>query len=74
MANFAPKKWTNPSGKNSIFRLSLSLSLENIIKHIFLANIAQKKEDKKMANFGPNQWTNPFGKSQFFDFFNILYL
>ena len=48
MANFGPKAWTNPVGKNSIFRLSQHLvfaqkgvlSLQNTIKHIFLACIA----------------------------------
>ena len=75
MANFGPKPWTNPFGKNSIFRLSQHLvfiaqkgllSLQNTIKHIFLAYIALKKEDGKMANFGPKPWTNPFGKNSIF--------
>ena len=71
MANFRPKQWTNPFGKKSIFRLSRLLvfirkkafSLENIIKHIFLAYIAEKNEDKKMADFGPKPWTIAFGKN-----------
>ena len=71
MANFGPKPWNNPLGKNSIFRLSQHflfiaqkgvLLLQNPIKHIFLPFIALKKEDGKMANFGPKPWTNPFGK------------
>ena len=74
MANFGPKPWTNPVGKNSIFRLSQHLvfaqkgvlSLQNTIKHIFLAYIALRKEDGKMANFGPKPWTNPFGKNSIF--------
>ena len=75
MANFGPKPWTNPFGKNSIFRLSQHLvfiaqkgvsTLQNTIKHIFLAYIALKKEDGKMANFGPKPWTNPFGKNSIF--------
>ena len=75
MANFGPKPWTNPFGKNSIFRLSQHLvfiaqkgllSLQNTIKHIFLAYIALQKEDGKMANFGPKPWTNPFGKNSIF--------
>ena len=75
MANFGPKPWTNPFGKKSIFRLSQHLvfmaqkgvlSLQNSIKHIFLAYIALKKEDGKMANFGPKPWTNLFGKNSIF--------
>ena len=75
MANFGPKPWTNPFGKNSIFRLSQHLvfiaqkdllSLQNTIKHIFLAYIALKKEVGKMANFGPKPGTNFFGKNSIF--------
>ena len=75
MANFGPKSWTNPFGKNSIFRLFQNLvfiaqtsvlSLQNTKKHIFLASIALKKEHAKMANFGPKPWTNPFGKNSIF--------
>ena len=75
MAKFGPKPWSNPLGKNSIFRLSQHfvcivqkgvLSLENKIKHIFLAYIALKKKDAKMTNFGPKPWTNLFGKSSIF--------
>ena len=75
MPNFGPKPWTNPFGKHLIFRLSQHvvfkaykglLSLQNIIKHIFLAYIALKKEDGKMANFGPKPWTNPFAKNSIF--------
>ena len=74
-ANFGPKPWTNPFGKNSIFRLSKHLvfidqkgvlSLQNTIKHIFLPYIALKKGDGKMTNFGPKPWTNPFGKNSIF--------
>ena len=75
MANFETKPWTNPFGKNSIFRLSQHpffvaqkgvKKLQNTIKHIFLAYITFKKEDGKMANFGPKPWTNPFGKYYIF--------
>ena len=75
MANFGRKPWTNPFGKNSIFRLSQNfvfiaqkgvLSLQNTIKHIVLAYIALKKEDGKMANFGPKPWTNPFEQNSSF--------
>ena len=75
MANFGPKPWTNPFGKNSIFRLSQHLffiaqkgvlSLQNTIKHIFVAYIPLKKEDGKMAKFGPKPWSNPLGKNSIF--------
>ena len=75
MANFGPKPWTNPFEENSIFRLSQhlvfiaqkgDLSLKNTIKHIFLTDIALKKEDGKKANFGPKAWTNPFEKNLIF--------
>ena len=75
IANFGPKPWTNPFGKNSIFRLSQHLvfiaqkgllSLQNTLKHILLAYIALKKEDIKMANYGPKPWTNPFRKNSTF--------
>ena len=75
MTYFGPKPWTNPFGKNSIFRLSQQLvfiaqkdvlSLQNTIKHIFLAYIALKKDDGKMANFGLKPWTKTFGKNSLF--------
>ena len=81
MANIGPKPWTNLFGKNSIFQLSQHLvfiaqkgvlSLQNTIKHIFLAYITLKKEDGKMANFGQKPWTNPFGKNSIFRLFQLL--
>ena len=80
MAIFRPKPWTNPFGKMSIFRLFELLvfiaekglySFQTIIKHIFMAYIAEKKK-RKMANFGPKPWTNPFGKMSIFRPFKIL--
>ena len=46
-------------------------SFHNIIKLIFLAYIALKK-DGKMANFGPKPCTNPFGKMAIFTLFELL--
>ena len=75
MANFRPKPWTNPFGKNSIFQLSQHLvliaqkgvlTLQTTIKKIFLAYKALKKEDGKTANFGPKPWTDPFEKNSIF--------
>ena len=82
MANFGPKLWTNPFGKNLIFRLSQNLAfiaqkgllqLQNTIKHIFLAYFALKKEDGKLANFGPKPWTNPFEKKLNFSPFSTSF-
>ena len=67
--------------KKTIFRLFELLvfiaqkhvfSLKNIVKHIFLAYVAQKKEDGKMANFPPKPRTNPFGIMTIFRFFELL--
>ena len=72
MAHFGPKpkkkKKLNVSNflTSCFYSLKRHFSLENIIKHIFLALIAQKKEDKKMANFGPKPSTNPFGRNSIF--------
>ena len=83
MANFGPKPWTNTFGKNSIFQLPQHLvfvaqkgvlSLQNTIKHIFLAYIALKKEHGNMTNFGSKPWNKTFGKKSIFDFLNILFL
>ena len=82
MANFGQKPWTNPFGKISIFRLFELLlfiasegvfSLQNIIKHIFLAQIVQKKKDEKKANFRPKPWTNQFGKISIFRLLELLF-
>ena len=82
MANFGPKPWTNPFGKNSIFRLSQHLvfiaqkgvlSLQNTIKHIFLAHIALKKKMEKWPILDQNHGLTPLNKTQFFDFFNFLF-
>ena len=81
MANFGPKPWTNPFGKISIFHLFQLLvfiaykgvfSLQNIMKHIFLAQTTQKKRDGKMANFGTKPWTQPFAKISIFRLFQLL--
>ena len=83
MAIFGPKPWVNPFGKMSIFRLFELLVFiaqkgvflfQNIVKDIFLAYIAQKKEFKKMAIFRPKPWVNPLEKCQFFDFLNFSFL
>ena len=81
MAIFGPKPWVNPFGKMSIFRrfellvfiAQIGVFLfQNIVKDIFLAYIAQKKELKKMAIFRPKSWVNPFGKMSIFPLFYFL--
>ena len=42
---------------------------QNIIKHMFLAYIAQKRR-WKMANFGRKPWTNSFGRVSIFGLFS----
>ena len=81
MAIFGPKPSVNPFGKMSIFRLFKVLVFiaqkgvflfQNIVKDIFLAYIAQKKELRKMAIFRPKSWVNPFGKMSIFPLFYFL--
>ena len=80
---FRPKPWVNPYGKISIFRLVQLLvfiaqrdgfTFQNIVKHIFLAQIAEKKKLKKWLFLDQNHGLNPWEKSQFFDFLNFLFL
>ena len=84
MAIFQPKPWVNPFAKMSIFLLFEFLvfiaqkglfSLSNIVKNIFLANIASKKKKVgKMAIFGPKPWVNPFGKMLIFRLFKLFFV
>ena len=80
MAIFGPKPQVNPFGKMSIFRLFDLLlfiaqkgvfSLQNIVKDIFLAYIADKKSSK-MAIFGSKPWVNPYGNISVFRLFGLL--
>ena len=81
MAIFGPKPWVNPFEKMSIFRLFELLvfiaqkgvfSFQNIVKDIFLAYLALKKQVGKMAIFGPKPWVNPFGKMSVFRLLELL--
>ena len=78
MANFWPKPWSiKPLWKNvnisTFWTIWVFLALKglfsvyNIVKHIFLAYIAYKK-DGRMASFLPK----PLIKNHFFDFSNFL--
>ena len=83
MANFGPKPWSNPFGQLSIFAFYELLvfiaqkgvfSFQNIIKHIFVANIAYNNEVKKWPILDQNHELNPLENSHFFDFLNFLLL
>ena len=84
MAIFGPKVWVNPFGKMSFFRLFELLlfiaqkgvfSFQNIVKDIFVADIAPKKTVVKLPFLDQNHgFISPFEKCQFFDFFNFLFL
>ena len=80
--HFGLKKWVNPLGKMSIFRLSELLVFysverlfffQNITKDIFLASISLKKIGKT-AIFGPKPWDNPLGKISIFRVFELFVL
>ena len=81
MAIFGPKQWVNPFGKKAIFPLFKLLffiaqkgvfSFQNIVKGIFLAYFAYKKQVETVAIFGPKQWVNPFRKMAIFRLFKLL--
>ena len=83
MAIFGPKPWVNPFGKMSIFPLlELVLfiaqkdvfSFQNIVKDVFRACIAQKKNLEKWPFLDQNHGLTPQEKCQFFDFLNFLFL
>ena len=83
MAIFGLKQWDNPFGKMSTFRLSGLLvfraqkpafSFQNIIKDIFLAYIAKKKNLDKWPVLDQNHGLTPLEKSQFFDYSELLFL
>ena len=72
MGNFVPKLWVNLFGKMSVFRLfelfvfigyKGVFSMKKIVKDIFLAYIAYKRNVGKRAIFGPKTWVNPFKKN-----------
>ena len=79
MAIFGPKPWVNPFAKMSIFllfelRVFIAqkgvFPLQNIVKNIFLAYIAQQIKIGKMAIFGLKPWV---GKMSIFRLFVILF-
>ena len=82
MAIFRPKPRVIPFGKVSIYQLFELLvfiaqqgifSFYNIIKHIFLAYIAKKKNKvDKTTIFGPKPWVNPFRKMSIFRLFELV--
>ena len=84
MVIFGPKTWVNPFGKNENFFDFLNflflqfrkafLSLYNIIKDIFLALIAQKKNLNKWPFLDQNYGLTPLEKCKFPDFSDFLFL
>ena len=83
MASFGPKPCVNPFGKPSIFRHFALLvfiaqkgvfAIQNIVKIIFLTNIAQKKMLEKWPYPDQNDGLTPLEKCQFFDVSNFLFL
>ena len=77
MAIFGPKPWVKPLGKMSIFGLFELLvfiaqkgvfSIQNILKDIFLAYIALKKELEKQPFLEQNHGLTPLENCQFLDF------
>ena len=82
MANFGPKPWVNTFGKMSIFglfELLVFIALkgfflfQNIVKDIFLAYTASKKNFEKWPYLDQNHGLTPFDKCQFFDFLICLF-
>ena len=82
MVSFGPKPWVNPFGKISIFQLLELLvfiawkgvfSIWNIVKVIFLTNIALEKRLEKWPYFDQNHGLTPLQK-QFFDILNFFFL
>ena len=83
MAIFRPKPWVNPFRKSSIFRHFELLvfiaqkgifSFQNIVKIIFLTNIAEKKMLEKRPYWDQNHGLTTLEKLQFFDILNFLFL
>ena len=82
MAIFGPKRWVNPFGKMSIFRLfelfvfiaqKGVFSFQNIVKDIFLGYIGKKKSWKNGHFLDQNHGLTPLEKCQFFDFLNFFF-
>ena len=82
MAIFGQKPWVKTFAKMSIFELFkifLSIaqkgvfSFQNIVKHIFLACIAQKKKFGKWPFLDKNHGLRPLQKCQFQNFLNLLF-
>ena len=82
-AIFGPKPWVIPLGKMSFFRVFELLvfiaqkgvfSFQNIVKEIFLAYIASKKNLEKWQFLDENHGLTPLEKCKFFDFLNFVFL
>ena len=83
MAIFEPKRWVNPFGKMSIFRLfelvvfiaqkRIFFVLEYHKRH-FAGLYCVKKKLEKWPFLDQNHGLTPLEKCQFFDFLNFLFL
>ena len=82
MAIFGPKRWVNPFGKMSIFRLFDILVFFCLEKRFFVLEYSKrhfpglyclKKEGGKMAIFGPKPWVNPVEKMSIFQLLERLF-
>ena len=81
MANFGPKPWTNPFGKNNlnfwIFQTSCFCSLESRFsvleyrKTHFPSLYCQKKKSSKNGQFWTKTMDYPFGKISIFRLFKL---
>ena len=81
MANFGPKRWVNPLGKMSIFRVFERFVfiastggffvLEYPKRHFPRLNCLKKKIWKN-GTFGLKPWVNPLGKMSIFRVFEAL--
>ena len=83
MAIFGPKPWVNPFEKMSIFRIVELLvfiakkgvfSFQNIVKNIFLTNIAVNQRLDKWPYLDQHHWLTALEKLLFFDIVNFLFL
>ena len=82
MANFGPKRWVNPLGKMSIFRVfevfvfiastGVFFFVLEYPKRHFTGLNSLKKKSWKNGTFGPKPWVNPLGKMSSFRVFEAL--
>ena len=80
MANFGPKPWTNPFGKNNLSFLAFVTSCFHTLERLFF--LLQYRKTHSPGNIKMGKWTildknhglTTLEKSQFFDFLNFFFL